>query len=284
MRFLRLASRAVAVLASFCLVCAATPLPAAAQDALGQVEKAQQKLFEEIAPAVVHISAGGGFGTGFFVSDDGLILTNEHVVQKAKTVEVITHDGEKHRGTVTKRGGSVDLALVRIDRKKTPALRLIDLREVRVGSWVGAVGHGWGGIWAFTTGMVSNLYPSGDARPLFQTQIPLNPGNSGGPIFDRRGRVVGVVTWGVEQANNINFAITAEVAMFTFPEIPVTCDCMIVTAPKGQPIFVNEKMIGKGPGVLVHAKPGAKYEVFVVKGGKMDKRKVVFPNTRRLDF
>lgn len=277
--------RTLAPFVAFLIAIALFPRPAVSEQPLVALERAQQELFKELAPAVVHITGKSGIGTGFFVTDDGLVLTNEHVVRGAKVVEVISHDGKKHRGKVIKTGGNdVDLALVRVEGIKTKSLKLADLREVRVGSWVGTIGHGWGGIWAFTTGMISNIYPSGDARPVFQTQIPLNPGNSGGPVFDSQGRVVGVVTWGIEKANNINFALTAEVAMFTFPEIPVTCDCLIVSAPKGSPIFVNEKMVGKGPGVLIHATPGETYEVFVVKGGKMDKRKVQFPNRRRLEF
>lgn len=273
------------LLIALLIASALTPRSAAADEPLVELERAQQHLFEKIAPSVVHITGKRGFGTGFFVTDDGLVLTNEHVVHGLKTVEFITHDGKKHRGTVIKTGGEkADLALVRVKGLKTKPLKLVDLRDLRVGSWVGTVGHGWGGIWAFTTGMVSNVYPSGEARPVIQTQIPLNPGNSGGPVFDSHGRVVGIVTWGIEQANNINFAQTAEVAMLTFPELPITCRCLVVSAPDGMPIFVNKKMVGKGPGVLVHAKPGKTYEVFVVKNGKMDKRKVQFPNRRRLDF
>jgi serine protease Do len=269
---------------SMALTLVAAAPAAFAEGPLEAFEEAQEKLFEQVAPSVVHITGKQGTGTGFFVNSDGLILTNEHVVRGAENVQVITLDGKKHRGSVVATGGKkADLALVKVSVKRR-ALKLADLRDVRVGSWVGAVGHGWGGVWAYTTGIVSNVYPSGDARPVFQTQIPLNPGNSGGPVFDRQGRVVGIVTWGIERANNINFAITSEVAMFTFSEIPVTCDCLIVTAPDGLPIFVDEKMAGKGPGLLIHARPGATYEIFVVKNGKMDKRKVQFPNLRRVEF
>lgn len=135
---------------------------------------------------MVFISNGEGFGSGFFVSEDGLVLTNAHVVGDAKLVDVLLHDGRRLKGAVVERAQkSLDLALVEVAVKGARALELDELAGVRVGSFAASVGHGEGAIWTFNAGMVTNIYPAGGERPILQTQIPLNPGNSGGPVIDR---------------------------------------------------------------------------------------------------
>jgi serine protease Do len=254
-----------------------------AADPLAEVEKQQQELFNRIAPAVVFISNADSFGSGFFVSAEGLILTNAHVVRDAKAVQVVLHDGRRVPGEVVERAGDdVDLALVQVKLQETPKLELAGIASVSVGSWVGAVGHGHGAIWTFNAGMISNIYPSGHERPVFQTQIPLNPGNSGGPIFDRRGRVIGVVTAGLKDASAINFGITVDVARRVLSRLASSCDCLTVSAPKGLPVFVNGTMVGTGPKVVVPATANTSYEVFTVIAGQMKKTKVTFPAEREV--
>jgi len=174
---------------------------------------------------------------------------------------------------------------VQVPRQGTPALALAG-RELRVGAWVGAVGHGLGGVWAFNTGMVSNIYPVGTAgkdKPIFQTQIPLNPGNSGGPIFDKLGRVVGVVTSGIKASNSINFAIRVDTALERFPRLVKLCDCLVVEAPAGAPVFVDEVLVGQGPRVIVPVTRAA-HDVIVSVGGKVRRERIEFPAVRRLDL
>lgn len=145
-------------------------------------------------------------GSGFFV-EPRLILTNAHVVKGREKVDVVLHDGRRVEGMVVERAvDDVDLALIEIATEGKP-LELDAKGELQVGTWVASVGHGMGGVWSYTTGMISNIYPNGAERPVFQTQIPLNPGASGGPIFDRRGMVLGIVMSGIEDSNSINFAI-----------------------------------------------------------------------------
>jgi serine protease Do len=249
--------------------------------ALDDLESAQEALYARIQPSVVLISDGNGFGSGFFVSANGLVLTNAHVVGKAKQVDVVTADGTKLRGEVVERGGDdVDLALVQVPLTRTPPLRFAR-GELRVGQWVGAVGHGMGGIWAFTTGMISNVYPVGDARPIFQTQIPLNPGNSGGPVFDKRGEVVGIVTAGIKEANSINLAIRSSVALSSLTKLGDRCECLVVEAPAGANVFVDDQAVGRGPRVVVPVAAGD-HDVVVNAAGKLERRQVVFPATRRV--
>jgi serine protease Do len=251
----------------------------AAADPLAELEAQQQRLFEQVAPSVVFVSSGGAFGSGVFVSTDGLVLTNAHVVGKASTVEIVRLDGTKLAGAVVERAsGDVDLALVKLDARDTPVLSIAG-DDLRVGSWVASVGHGSGGIWAFNVGMVSNLYPSAIEHPVFQTQIPLNPGSSGGPVVDRAGRVVGIVTAGLSNSNSINFAIRMDVATRTLSRLAHLCDCAVLTGPAGVPLFVDGKMVGTGPRAAVKPEPG-KHEAFAVVGGKMCKKTFAYPAER----
>jgi S1-C subfamily serine protease len=256
----------------------------AAGEPLEELERAQQRLFEQVAPAVVYISSGDAFGSGFFVRQDGLILTNAHVVGKRDTVDVIRSDGQKLRGKVVERAPEeLDLALVQVEVKGAPVLPLTGFSDLRVGSWVGSVGHGAGAIWTFNTGMVSNIYPVGAERPVFQTQIPLNPGNSGGPVFDRWGRVAGVVTASLKESQAINFAIQVDLAIRKLRGLAELCDCLVVTVPAGLPVFVDGKMVGTGPRVVVPVEPRT-HEVFVVVKGQMRRKQVSFPEQREVDL
>jgi S1-C subfamily serine protease len=241
-------------------------------------------MYERIGPSVVFISSEGGFGSGFFVDGDGLVLTSRHVVGRAAQVKVVLSDGRTLPGRVVELAAdTIDLALVQVEAKKTPALMLQSKHELRVGSWVASVGHGRGGIWSFNVGMVSNIYPAGSDRPVFQTQIPLNPGSSGGPVVDRQGRVVGIVTAGIENSNNINFAIRSEMALRSLSRLSASCACLTVTAPAGVPVFVDGKMAGTGPRVVVPAEPRS-YEVFAVIDGAMKKRRLRYPDERAIDL
>jgi serine protease Do len=267
---------------------AATVMLAAAgtTDVLAELELRQQELFERIGPSVAFVSEGDSFGSGIIVSKNGYILTNAHVVGNRNTVRVVLADGRSFTGRVVARApDNIDLALVWIGAPGLtfPWLRLAAAPDLKVGAWVASVGHGRGGIWSFNTGMVSNIYPHGMDRPVFQTQIPLNPGNSGGPVVDRRGRVIGVVTAEIKGSNAINFAIRSEVALKSFPQLGLVCECLTITAPKGVPVFVDGKMVGLGPRVIFPAEART-YEVFAVIGGVMKKRRVPYPTVRAVEL
>lgn len=241
---------------------------AAAPDPLEAVERQQLALFEQLAPTVVFITVEGALGSGVFVGP-GLVLTNAHVVKKATTVDVVLRDGRKAKGTVTERAqGDVDLALVKVPLTDTPVAPVAFESSLRVGSWVGAIGHGEGSVWSFNVGMVSNLYDGKSQREVFQTQIPLNPGNSGGPIFDRKGVVVGIVTAGVTGANSINFGIDTAVAYRTLQGLRASSASLTIHAPPGVPVFFDNKNVGMGPMVVVPRLERAT-EAFAVVGGAM---------------
>lgn len=249
-----------------------------AADPLAAMEARQQALFDRIAPSVVYVNRGDAFGSGFFVAP-GQILTNAHVVGNKGKVQVVLHDGRRVDGTVLERGkNDVDLALLEVPVCDVPALPL-NTTSLRIGGWVGSVGHGYGGIWTFTTGMVSNIYPLAGDRPVFQTQIPLNRGASGGPIFDREGRVVGIVTAGIEKAQGINFGIRADVAFEALSLLAAPADRLAILAPAGATVFVDGRLAGKGPRILVEVGDGP-HRVQAVSGGTMREKRIVWPADR----
>lgn len=251
-----------------------------AADPLEAIEQHQQQVFEKLAPSVVFITTEGSLGSGVLVAP-GLVLTNAHVVKKSASVDVVLHDGRKARGIVLERASDdVDLALVRIPLDDAPVAKVAFESSLKVGSWVGAIGHGEGSVWSFNVGMVSNLYSSKSQREVFQTQIPLNPGNSGGPIFDRKGVVVGIVTAGVTGANSLNFGIDTSVAFRHLAGLRATTSSVTLRAPAGVPIFFDNKNVGVGP-VVVVPRLDLPTEAFAVIKGAMV-RVAVSPNDREV--
>ncbi|MFH1810497.1 MAG: serine protease [Pseudomonadota bacterium] len=246
----------------------ALPVPGA----LKEMETHQRTLYQQTAPAVVFIAAGGATGSGFLISSDGFILTNAHVVGKNARVDVVMFDGSKKVGTVVERArGDIDLALVRIEGSNLPHLRLMGGAVPRPGDFVAALGHGEGAVWSFNLGSVSNSYHLKNGERLIQTQIPLNPGNSGGPVLNLEGRVVGVVTAGVTGANSINFAVPIGLAPRSFEHFDALCDCVEVRAPAQVPVLLDGSMIGHGPRLWL-LPDGEAHEVMAVVQGVMKKK------------
>jgi serine protease Do len=247
-------------------------------------DRYQRQLFADLASSVVFLATPDGFGSGFFVSADGLILTNAHVVAQHDSVEVVLLDGRRYTGEVVERArDKVDLALVRIPAASTPALEFGPSADLEVGTWVATVNHGAGGIWSFSTGMVSNIYPDGSERPVFQTQLPINPGASGGPIVDHGGRVLGVVTARMEGAENMNFGIRIDVALQTLPGLDDMTTALVITAPDNVPVFVDGAMVGVGPRVVIDVESGT-HEVMAIVDGEQIVRSIRYPETRRVDL
>jgi serine protease Do len=137
-----------------------------------------------------------GQGSGFFISADGYAVTNNHVVDKADSVEVTTDDGKTHTAKVIGTDPRTDLALIKVDGKDFPFVKLAD-QAPRVGDWVLAVGNPFGLGGTVTAGIVSARGRDIGAGPyddFIQIDAPVNKGNSGGPAFDVDGEVIGVNT------------------------------------------------------------------------------------------
>ena len=148
-------------------------------------------VIEKALPSVVHVIAGSGSGTGFIVSENGLVVTNRHVVEGIRRVTVILATGEEFRGEVVQRHSVLDLAYVEIDsdRAFTP-LAIGDSNDVRAGEAVIAIGYPLGEELGLEP-TVSRGIISAKRDDYLQTDASLNPGNSGGPLLDANGNVVG---------------------------------------------------------------------------------------------
>ena len=245
----------------------------AAADPIQEQEAFLQAFFKKRAPSVVKVSLEKSFGTGFFVSDQGLILTNAHVVGEHEIVNVTLRNGTELRGKVIEKGrDGRDVALVKVDMEETPGLSIAGFDRMRVGSWASSIGHGEGAIWSFNTGMVSNIYRTGERSSFFQTQIPLNPGSSGGPIFNRNGQVIGIVVAGLVDANNLNFGIRGDAILDSLKQLEGSDDgCIKLIAPAGVAIFRNGQVVGKGPQQTFCKDPGSATFSAVIRGKMVQK-------------
>ena len=155
-------------------------------------------------------------GSGFIVSDDGFILTNNHVVEKADEITVTLLDKEELRAEVVGTDPKTDIALIKIKAgKKLPFVSLGDSEKLEIGEWVVAIGNPFGLGHTVTTGIVSAKgrgIGSGPYDDFIQTDASINPGNSGGPLFNMKGAVVGINTAIVQGGQGIGFATPIHLA------------------------------------------------------------------------
>ncbi|MGB0866841.1 MAG: S1C family serine protease, partial [Granulosicoccaceae bacterium] len=138
-----------------------------------------------------------GFGSGFIISSDGYIVTNHHVIEGADDIEVSLQNRQSYAAELIGSDARTDLAVLKVDATDLPVAELGDADSLKVGQWVLAIGSPFGFDYTATQGIVSALsrsLPSNDSNyvPFIQTDVAVNPGNSGGPLFDLDGRVVGV--------------------------------------------------------------------------------------------
>jgi serine protease Do len=155
-------------------------------------------------------------GSGFIISDDGYILTNNHVVSGADEIKVKLSDGREFNGEVKGRDEKFDLALIKIQAKgNLPIAPLGDSDKLEVGEWVMAIGNPFGLAQTVTAGIVSaqgRVIGSGPYDDYIQTDASINPGNSGGPLFNTDGEVIGINTAIVAGGQGIGFAIPVNMA------------------------------------------------------------------------
>ncbi len=167
-----------------------------------------------------------GVGTGAIIDEKGYIVTNNHVVEGAESIEITLSDGRVFQATQVRRDPATDLAVVRIKAEGLPTVTLGDSSRLRVGEWVVAIGNALAleGGPTVTVGVVSYLgrsiqEPNGAVLyDLIQTDAAINPGNSGGPLVNMAGQIVGVNTAIAAEAENIGFAVSMT------PALPVIKD------------------------------------------------------------
>jgi serine protease Do len=160
-----------------------------------------------------------GVGSGFIVSEDGYVLTNAHVVDGAETVTVKLTDRREFTAKVIGVDKRTDVALVKIDAKNLPALKMGDPSKIKVGEWVAAIGSPFGFENSVTSGIVSakgRSLPDESYVPFIQTDVAVNPGNSGGPLFNLSGEVIGINSQIYSRTGGymgVSFAIPIDIAM-----------------------------------------------------------------------
>lgn len=184
-----------------------------------------------VRPAVLHLRTlgngrtRGGTGSGFLCSGDGLALTNHHVVHGALGVEATFHDGRTAVVDVLGSDATTDLAVLRVPGADAMPLALAATKPLRVGDFALAVGCPHGLSHSVTAGIISGLGralpgPGGQTiEDVIQTDAPLNPGNSGGPLLDTEGHVVGIATAILPMAQGLCFAVPAATAAVVLPEL-----------------------------------------------------------------
>jgi serine protease Do len=235
-----LVSASLAHGAATAAVATVTTSTAATANPVGAIDFAQ--LTERYGATVVNISVSGmkqvanevddipvrGQGSGFIVSADGVILTNAHVVHDAKNVTVKLTDRREFQAKVLGSDPKTDVAVLKIDAKNLPVAPLGSVRNLKAGEWVLAIGSPFGFENSVSAGVVSakgRSLPDDSFVPFIQTDVAVNPGNSGGPLFNTHGEVVGINSQIYSRTGGyqgVSFAIPIDIATKVWNQIVAT--------------------------------------------------------------
>ncbi len=266
---------------------------AAAPAAYDAEEQNNIAVYKKALPSVVNITSTAvafdffygavpqqGMGSGFIIDGEGHILTNFHVVEGARQLEVTTSDKKKYKAQIVGTDPIHDLAVIQIPNKSVPQAEIGDSKSLVVGQKVYAIGNPFGLSGTMTRGIISSIRSLKGERgyidEAIQTDAAINPGNSGGPLLNAHGQVIGIntmiLTGGVEQSAGIGFAIPINTAKAVLddlvhlgrvrrPELGVR------TVPIG-PQLANEMGLAADSGLLVvQVVPGSAADRAGIHGG-----------------
>lgn len=192
------------------------------------IETQVEEVVNKLSPSVVKITSTvnvvnpfffqtipqTGLGSGVIIREDGLILTNNHVIEDANDIEVTLSNGKTYKGTVVGADSISDLALLKINANGLTSAKLGDSSSVKVGQFVVAIGNPYGLDHTVTVGVVSAIERNIDTGEktmygVIQTDAAINPGNSGGPLVDLSGNIIGINTMIYSEAQGVGFAVSA---------------------------------------------------------------------------
>ncbi len=246
--------------------------PAAPDRPTPRTELSAEEIMRRAMPAVVRLDGEHTQGSGFFLTDNGVIVTNRHVTEGEASFFVVTASGSRLLGRVLYSDPSLDLSLVKVDGSGYARLPLADLGSVHPGATVYAIGNPGGGLpESVTRGIVSGIgRVEKHEGTWIQTDAAINPGNSGGPLVDASGEVVGIATFkrvgpDGSRLEGLNFALSAQdVINVMNREIPeavvgIAADnrqaegngsVAMHSEPEGAEIYVDGKFVGDTPSIL----------------------------------
>jgi len=256
-------------------------------------EQLNISVYKKALPSVVNITSTAvaydffygavpqqGQGSGFVIDGEGHILTNYHVIENARQVEVTTSDKKKYKAEVIGMDPPHDLAVIQIPVKTVPKAELGDSKDLIVGQKVFAIGNPFGLSGTMTRGIISSIRSVRGQRGFIdeaiQTDAAINPGNSGGPLLNSQGRVIGInsmiLTGGVDQSAGIGFAIPINTAKAVLDDLVHIGHARyptlgVRTIPIG-PDLANEMGLASDSGLLiVQVVAGSAAERAGLKGG-----------------